>query len=297
MGLFPAHQPNAEEAVASAGTAPENGRATSVLTTDSVETEIITERQNVTGEEAVAARDDHASRSNDVESQPAKNGEDDDLEPESRSQGAEGTDADNVDDDEEDIVFEPAKPKANRKNGRKMAESSTDGEFDPNEKAGSSARRKPTRKNGPRRRGLPVYDETESNKSDGQYASRSGPQETRKDHPMAKVLEEQPNLVDPEDTAEFSGDFPLVVALDGKWHELECRLCHANAPRTGTGFYQGVTSLKGHIKRAHAEEDTDIETIKRCMVRTFDQADLEKLLVGKEPLSGPINRRPAKKAA
>lgn len=100
------------------------------------------------------------------------------------------------------------------------------------------------------------------------------------------------NWNDPDDEDSWSPEFSLVIALDGQWHALACRVCGANAPlgRINTGFFSGGDALLSHIKLSHPDSQMQegLDELRACIDRTFDEADLEQLRKGKQPISGSI---------
>lgn len=94
------------------------------------------------------------------------------------------------------------------------------------------------------------------------------------------------NYDEPNDGDSFSADFSLVIALDGRWHALHCLQCGANSPKSrNTGLFNGELSLRAHMRIAHDLNSVDL---RRCIHRSFDRADVQRLLQGLHPVSGPI---------
>lgn len=99
---------------------------------------------------------------------------------------------------------------------------------------------------------------------------------------------------DPVDVRSLSPQFSLVISLNGEWHEMACSVCGANAPqdRSSPGFFNGLESLRSHIRQSHGVQAAELESL---IVRTFDWDDVGRLLGGLHPLSGAIVQKRSEK--
>lgn len=118
-------------------------------------------------------------------------------------------------------------------------------------------------------------------------ANSSSPEATNVPSTQAASL----NFGTPSETDAIAGPkiFPTVVQIEGKWVELSCHLCGANATRRLSRFFMGIASFCNHIVMAHPEAKAKGRDAvqKRLHKRELSEGDVEKLRRGEE-LEHPI---------
>lgn len=123
---------------------------------------------------------------------------------------------------------------------------------------------------------------------DGNYWDYNPRSSQSRRHPMADPIEDPTppsNHDNPQDEDSFSPDFSLVIYLGGKWHAFACHVCGANSPQSHEGFFNGVPSLRLHMRGAH---QLPLDDLSLCITRTFDDKDIKELEEGLHPTPGPI---------
>lgn len=94
-----------------------------------------------------------------------------------------------------------------------------------------------------------------------------------------------------EDPPSLSDRFPLVVKAQGKYRELRCHICGVNAYDNGK-YFESFAKLIPHVVSHRDAVHTDLERHEKlekyCTERMFDDVDVQMMLEGKEPASGPI---------
>lgn len=84
-------------------------------------------------------------------------------------------------------------------------------------------------------------------------------------------------------------DYLTVIYMDGKWTDVSCGVCNANASvnreSKALKFYGGIMGLNNHVRTAHVDEvgPTIADTLRTCNRRVVSDEDVALMKEGKEP--------------
>lgn len=86
---------------------------------------------------------------------------------------------------------------------------------------------------------------------------------------------------------QLNATYPHVVRLEGKWHELFCKICGANAREIHKSFFNGARGLVMHVAKAHPVSGgvSHANALQYCTPRPVSDKDIA-LMSGK-PLHKP----------
>ncbi|KXS98960.1 hypothetical protein AC578_4985 [Pseudocercospora eumusae] len=100
-----------------------------------------------------------------------------------------------------------------------------------------------------------------------------------------RTVEATPTMLQGQEIEEhsFSADFPMIVFLNDRWHEMKCYVCLSNRSVDDTGkFFNGIRGLLGHFTQCHGSTSR-ADIIGQCIARTFSAAEIRALRSGIQP--------------